>query len=376
MNHKEWLLVPLFEKFIKESYQGKRLKADGTRIKKQTIKNYEYVLVYLKGFETESKQLIRIKQYKGLNKRLFQVEKNYWRKFYNGFTQYLYRQHKCYDNYVGTVIKSIRIFFNWLNREKGIQTGEFYKSFYVCREEIPIVTLLPQQLQMLISNEEFNAHLTAPLQKAKSIFVFGCTVGLRVGDLFNIKFNDIEKTGGFYYLPVKTEKTGTNLRIKLPEHAIQIIKVFKESARNRKTIFPPIPRTRFNNQLKQIAEAAGWTAPMNKTRSRRGVGLNIIKKNIQTGEVINQDSDKIMKTNQGNTSDQYRFCDLVSSHTMRRTAITTMLMMGMQEHVVKQISGHAQDSKSFYRYVNLVQSHLDNEMEKVYDRLKSFKYSS
>lgn len=54
---------------------------------------------------------------------------------------------------------------------------------------------------------------------------------------------------------------------------------------------------------------------------------------------------------------------------MRRTAITTMLMMGMKEHVVKQISGHSNDSKSFYRYVNLVQSYLDNEMDEVFNKL-------
>lgn len=68
-------------------------------------------------------------------------------------------------------------------------------------------------------------------------------------------------------------------------------------------------------------------------------------------------------------NNQYRFCDLVSSHTMRRTAITTMLMLGMKEHLVKKISGHSDNSKSFYRYVNLVQSYLDNEVDVVFTKL-------
>ena len=54
----------------------------------------------------------------------------------------------------------------------------------------------------------------------------------------------------------------------------------------------------------------------------------------------------------------------------RRTAITTMLMLGMAEHVVKKISGHAANSKAFYRYVNLVQSYLDHEVDKVFDKLE------
>jgi len=54
---------------------------------------------------------------------------------------------------------------------------------------------------------------------------------------------------------------------------------------------------------------------------------------------------------------------------MRRTAITKMLMLGMKEHVVKQISGHSGDSKSFYRYVNLVQSYVVSEIDMVFKKL-------
>ena len=127
-----------------------------------------------------------------------------------------------------------------------------------------------------------------------------------------------------------------------------IVKRFKEAAKGRKTIFPPIPRTRFNDHLKLITEAADWTGEVGKLRTKRGVAV----------EAVFAQSNK-----------KYRFCDLVSSHIMRRTAITTMLMLGMKEHVVKQISGHSNDSKSFYRYVNLVQSYMDNEMDAVFNKL-------
>ena len=76
---------------------------------------------------------------------------------------------------------------------------------------------------------------------------------------------------------------------------------------------------------------ASWTGEMGKQRTKRG---------IATEGAYTSGKKKA------------RFCDLVSSHIMRRTAITTMLMMGMKEHAVKQVSGHSNDSKSFYRYVN------------------------
>ena len=44
-------------------------------------------------------------------------------------------------------------------------------------------------------------------------------------------------------------------------------------------------------------------------------------------------------------------------------------MLGMKEHVVKKISGHSDNSKSFYRYVNLILSYLDNEMDVFFDKL-------
>lgn len=138
------------------------------------------------------------------------------------------------------------------------------------------------------------------------------------------------------------------VRIKLPLYALKIVEQFRASAKKRKTIFPPVPRTRFNNHLKAIAEAAGWAQELPKERSKRGLAHASC---VPGGRK------------------QYRFCDMLSSHTMRRTAISTMLMLGMKEHVVKQISGHASDSKSFYRYVNLVQSYVDNEMDAVFDKL-------
>lgn len=348
MSTKEYHLIPLFERFIKYSYKGKRLKPDGSRIKPQTVGNYEYVMRYLREFEIEYGVVLRIKVINSQNKRVFAAERNYWKKFYLQFTNFMYQKKDFYDNYVGTVIKVIRMFFNFLNKDMAIPTGSFYKNFYICKEEVPIVTLLPEQFQFLINNSEFDKQLGISLQKAKDIFVFGCTVALRVSDLFAIRFADIEAVGLSHYLMVKTIKTGVGVRIKLPRYAVIIIEKFKKTSKGRKTIFPPIPRTRFNNHLKEIVELAGWTRDISKLRKKRGVNTKVADKN-------------------GNN--QYRFCDLISSHTMRRTAITTMLMLGMKEHVVRKISGHADNSKSFYRYVNLVQSYLDNEVDQVFGKL-------
>jgi hypothetical protein len=185
MLQKEFVLINLFKQFIKESYSGRRLKKDGKKIKPQTIQNYEAVLNLIIEFEKFEKKTIRIKTITGRNKRDMLSQRKYWKQFYIRFTNFLYKQKDCYDNYVGLVIKTIRIFFNYLKTEKFITVGDFYKQFYVCKEEIPIVTLFPEQLQFLINDQNFEQNLSPALRKSKSIFVLGCTVALRYSDLLS-----------------------------------------------------------------------------------------------------------------------------------------------------------------------------------------------
>ncbi|MBP6730713.1 MAG: hypothetical protein KA149_01565 [Chitinophagales bacterium] len=44
----------------------------------------------------------------------------------------------------------------------------------------------------------------------------------------------------------------------------------------------------------------------------------------------------------------------------------------MPENLVKHISGHAGDSKSFHRYVACSQTYMNGELDKVYEKMKLF----
>ncbi|MGQ0827331.1 MAG: tyrosine-type recombinase/integrase [Bacteroidota bacterium] len=226
--------------------------------------------------------------------------------------------------------------------------GNFHKSFYAQSEDIEIITLLPEQLNFLIYNKEFEASLPEHLQKTKDMFVFGCTVALRVSDIFRISHANIESVNGKYYLKVSSQKTNTLTRIVLPDYAIAIIDKYP---RNRKTIFPEISNARFNLNIKSLIERTSWVDQRTKTRQRRGIPVQVFKN--------------------PKTKESYRFCDLITSHTMRRTAITTMLCLHMPENLVRKISGHAPNSKEFFRYVQLSQKYMDTETEKVFDQLKA-----
>ena len=339
--------IPLFKQFIKDSESGKRLKKNGERITPSSTKVYKYVLQNLTQFSIEAKFELRICSILRLSTRELQSEKSYWKKFYKGFTEFMYKKG-CFDNYVGSNIKIIRVFFNWLKEEKDIYVGDFHKSFYIRKEEIDILVLTPDQLKFLIHDKVFEKKLTSTQIKLKNIFVFGCTTGLRFSDIFLLTNKNFEKTNNEWYLKVKSQKTKTYSFIKLPNYAVEIYQKYIPKSSST-PIFGEKDLSNFNRSLKRIGEMAGFTDVVDISREKQGVTKKITAKDAKN-----------------------RFCDNMSSHMMRRTAITTMLILGMPELLVRKISGHSSASNSFNRYVHYAQTYIDKELSKVHDKLELY----
>ncbi|MCB0703531.1 MAG: tyrosine-type recombinase/integrase [Chitinophagales bacterium] len=210
-------------------------------------------------------------------------------------------------------------------------------------EDIPILVLSPDRLQFLIYDISFTNSLPEHLQKSKDIFIVGCTVGLRFSDLINISSANLILWEGHTYLQVKAKKTNTITRIKLPEYVLEIFMKRKKG----KQLLPHISLHRFNNNIRAICRAAGWTEPVERNRNsyRRAISSK--------------------------SSVTVPFCDLVTSHMMRRTSITTMLTLGMPELLVRRISGHSRNSTSFQKYVAFSQNFMDTEIDKIYSKLET-----
>lgn len=350
--NKTYSFVSLFERFIAESKTGKRLQSNGKKISTGTIRNYIYCLKLVERFCREKTFVLNIRDERRLNCRQTQRERNYWKRFYKKFTDYLYNELGFFDNYVGSNIKTLKAFFNYLNSETPIKFGNFHNCFHVRKEEIPVIALLPEELNFLIYDSTFQESLPKRLQEVKDVFVFGCTVALRVSDLLALKSTSLRKINQIYYLTVRSQKTGAVTVIKLPEYCISIIR--KYNNRSRK-LLPGFNPSNLNQGIKRLLGKAGFTQLMEVQRERRGK----------------------MITLQSHVPHQARrFCDLASTHTMRKTAITTMLCLGMPETLVRKISGHAAGSKEFYRYVNWAQSYMDQEIDTIYEKASWLRFFS
>ena len=252
----------------------------------------------------------------------------------------------CFDNYVGSVIKDIRTFFNYLIKERNLSIGNYHQQFYIYKEDVQILTLQPFQLKVLIEQSQIDDNLRSVLKKTRDILVAGCAVALRYSDLMNLKKANLQIQNQQYYLRVQSKKTKIYTNIKLPDYVLEIFK--KYSLKNNR-LLPYFNIVLLNKYLKELAEYLGWTNEIVKTRQKRGEAI-IIYKDVKE-------------------KSHYRFCDLVSTHIMRRTAITTMLRLEMPEHLVRKISGHAPNSTEFHKYVAISQNYLDFETDKVFAKL-------
>lgn len=343
------IVLGLLQQLIDDSFSGRRTKANGTRISKGTVTNYEYFQKNIVGFLENRKTKFQIYNVSRLNQRETDSAKKYYQEFYRSFTGYLYDDKKAYDNYVGFNVKCLRIFFNYLEKELHIPVGAFHKSFYVPVEDISIIALNQEQLSYFINDAELQQIVRENnLEVIKDIFVFGCTVALRVSDLMNLKQNNLMVQGDNHYLSVKSKKTRTVTSIKLPEYCVEILKKYEGKY---STLLPSFSNGWFNIQLKELGQLIPNNYEMVKTRERRGKDV-----------IVYKDPKKKV---------HYKLSDHITTHTMRRTAITTMLSLGMPEHLVRKISGHAPNSKEFFRYVELTQSFIDSETDRVFAKISS-----
>jgi hypothetical protein len=105
-NNKKKEMIPLFEKFIQESKNGRRIQKNGKRISLSSITSYKNTLNYIVKINNKSQSPIAISCNFKKNRQEIIAESKYWASFIVQFKKEMYL-NGCSDNYVGLNVNNI-----------------------------------------------------------------------------------------------------------------------------------------------------------------------------------------------------------------------------------------------------------------------------
>lgn len=279
-----------FEEYIK--------KREATRTN-STVKTYRSSLRLIEAYQNH---IGRVFLFKDINQ-----------DFYDGFRRWLFSQthgkgERLYSsNYFGRIIKLMKVVFNDA-RHNGMHRLDPLVNFKADDHVADTVYLTPAELDAIMA-----VKLTNPGEiVARAKFIIGANTGLRVSDFNNL--NDINIRDK--YLIITAKKTGQKIIAPINSRVRELIETVD--------VFSSLSDPYINRVVKEIARAAGIVEP-----------IEIVK--YIAGRRVHHVFEK---------------CDLISSHTARRSFATNAYKAGVPTIAIMKITGHTTE-KSFLRYIKI-----------------------
>lgn len=251
--------------------------------------------------------------------------------FFESLRDYSFEIKNIGSNYFSKIITIIKTYMNWaLDRE--YHSNLAFKKFKASENEIEVIYLTMDELLKLY-NFEFESKR---LEHVKDTYCFGCFTGLRFSDIAQLKASNIFDD----HIKLNIKKTKTiDHKIPLNQYSESVLEKYKD------TIYEPLPvisSQKFNKYLKECCELAGIDTPTTITRY---FGQKRIDKTVPKYE-------------------------LITSHTARKTFVTNSLILGMNQMVVRNITGHKKED-SFRRYVKIADDYKKQEMDNTWNKINN-----
>lgn len=223
-------------------------------------------------------------------------------KFFTSFLKWM-KDDKGYNpNMQGSQTKHLKAVMNEAYKRK-LHTNIEFKSFDKPSQKVDSVYLSMEEYDLL-----YNLDLTGTQEIARDLFLLGCYTALRVSDYSRLKPEDIRD--GFLY--VEQKKTKQNVVIPVHKRVKEIIEKYGGS--------PKLSEQKLNLHIKDICKMAGITELIGVREN----GVYTYKEK----------------------------CQLVSTHTARRSAATNMALNGTPLRDIMQITGHTSES-NLLRYIRI-----------------------
>ena len=225
--------------------------------------------------------------------------------FYEDFCLWMDFEKNYKANMKGTQIKNLKAAMNAAYK-KRLHDNTDFMYFRKPQEEVDNVYLTEDELDAI-----YNLPLTGYKAKARDIFLVGCYTAMRWSDYSRLEEKDI--TDDTIYFTHK--KTG--FRVSIPLHPI-----VREILDRYDGKVPKISDQKLNEYIKVVCREAGITNPVTRVYIKGGSRVEEVKPK----------------------------CDLVTSHTARRTAATNMYKSGVPAYNIMLITGHTSEV-TFRKYI-------------------------
>lgn len=236
------------------------------------------------------------------------------------------RKQKLSLNTIAKKVQTLKLFLNEATKA-NVNTNMQYKNFIATLEVADTIYLNEDELSVLAKAKFQNETMS----KVRDLFLLQAWSGLRYSDLITLTKDKI-KDNNIY---LEQKKTTTKVTIPLFPEFVKIWQRYGER-------LPIAPSNQFyNSTIKEACRKAGLTdnVEINKT-----IG----------GKRISENKPK---------------CDLVTTHTARRSFITNLSKRGVPHELLMKISGH-KTLAAFERYLRADNEEVANLIREKYSKTK------
>ena len=322
---KDILLRDYLTTYIDDLKTGVRTKQrHSIRVSDGYINNVKDLLKKIKGFEVANKKRLRLDDVTMLFQRLF--------------IKYL-RDLGLKPNTIATRLSAIRTIMQVAYLEKKTTNLDHQNPQFVpCREEVDEIFLNPDQIDQMmkldLSSKEvlqgyvkkykldegrekplpqFEWKFMKFIKETRDVFIVGCLTGQRHSDYSRINSDMIVTLNDKQFIKLRQKKTKKEVYIPLDNRVKEILDKYNGK-------LPYICICTFRNHLHLLGEFLGWT--------------------------------EVAKFATYENIDQLRVCDMLTTHTARRSFATNAYAAGISIASIIAVTGHASE-RSFRTYMRL-----------------------
>ena len=223
-------------------------------------------------------------------------------------------------NYINKIVRTLKAIMREALDRKLHENRDFQsKSFSAPAEAVEHIYLNEEELERIAA-----VALDERLDRVRDLFLLGCYTGLRFSDYGEIRAENVTVVDGVQLISLIAQKTRRRVYIPMTAQIRRILD--KRGGRPPRTM----SNQKFNEYVKEVAEAAGLREPVHLTRFKGELRVTV-------------------------SVPKYK---LVASHTARRSFASNEYIRAMREgrrdhyRLIMEITGHRTE-KEFFKYIRV-----------------------